>query len=336
MVCPLCCEELDLSDQNFLPCKCGYQVCMWCWHHIKENLNGLCPACRTPYQDDPHAFAAVDRNEIIKNKKERKAKEKERKEQLAAAVAAARAKVSGPVDAPRATRSQRGGPAAAAAGAAASSSSSSSSSSSGVRAPAPPRPPEPEQPFTAGTPAFPAEANYRSRLSSPLGADASPFAPRASLGLRGVTDGGGGASVVERPVAEEDDRRRRLGRYNGAPWGENGYRRETPRKTAVPLFLSHEPSNWTDATTSIWSVSYTPRDGGWDAWRPRDDPLFDSRNMAAAAATSVLEEPNENHVDNASRKPVATNYGGPNSFWLHPAADDNVWGAPPPRSTYHL
>ena len=25
-VCPLCCEELDISDQNFLPCKCGYQV----------------------------------------------------------------------------------------------------------------------------------------------------------------------------------------------------------------------------------------------------------------------------------------------------------------------
>ena len=23
-VCPLCCEELDISDQNFLPCKCGY------------------------------------------------------------------------------------------------------------------------------------------------------------------------------------------------------------------------------------------------------------------------------------------------------------------------
>lgn len=36
---------------------------MWCWHHIKENLNGLCPACRTPYNSDPHAFSAVDRQE---------------------------------------------------------------------------------------------------------------------------------------------------------------------------------------------------------------------------------------------------------------------------------
>ena len=24
--CPLCVEEMDLSDQNFLPCPCGYKV----------------------------------------------------------------------------------------------------------------------------------------------------------------------------------------------------------------------------------------------------------------------------------------------------------------------
>ncbi len=70
--CPLCCEELDLSDRNFLPCPCGYQVCIWCWHHIKDELNGLCPACRSPYSDDPHIFAAVDRSEVIKNEKRRK------------------------------------------------------------------------------------------------------------------------------------------------------------------------------------------------------------------------------------------------------------------------
>ena len=82
--CPLCIEEMDLSDKNFLPCPCGYkviiyiifhissicnhnlpyvQVCMWCWHHIRENLNGLCPNCRTPYNADPHAFSAVGRDE---------------------------------------------------------------------------------------------------------------------------------------------------------------------------------------------------------------------------------------------------------------------------------
>jgi CCR4-NOT transcription complex subunit 4 len=25
--CPLCVEEFDLSDRNFRPCTCGYQVC---------------------------------------------------------------------------------------------------------------------------------------------------------------------------------------------------------------------------------------------------------------------------------------------------------------------
>lgn len=27
------------------------QICRFCWHHIKENLNGRCPACRKPYDD---------------------------------------------------------------------------------------------------------------------------------------------------------------------------------------------------------------------------------------------------------------------------------------------
>ncbi len=82
ILCPLCCEELDLSDKNFLPCPCGYQVCMWCWHHIKDELNGLCPACRSPYSNDPHIFAAVDRSEVIKSEKRRK--------KAAAAAAASR------------------------------------------------------------------------------------------------------------------------------------------------------------------------------------------------------------------------------------------------------
>jgi len=51
--CPLCVEELDIHDRNFKPCPCGYQVCPFCWNHIRNNLNGLCPACRRPYSDQP-------------------------------------------------------------------------------------------------------------------------------------------------------------------------------------------------------------------------------------------------------------------------------------------
>lgn len=79
-VCPLCCEELDISDRQFFPCKCGYQVCMWCWHRIRETESGLCPACRTPYGDDPHEFSAVDVEEVLKANKEKEAAAKRERE----------------------------------------------------------------------------------------------------------------------------------------------------------------------------------------------------------------------------------------------------------------
>ncbi|KAH6803991.1 RNA binding family protein [Perilla frutescens var. frutescens] len=55
--CPLCAEEMDWTDQQFMPCKCGYQVCVWCWHHIidmaeKDEAEGRCPACRTIYEKE--------------------------------------------------------------------------------------------------------------------------------------------------------------------------------------------------------------------------------------------------------------------------------------------
>lgn len=30
--CPLCCNPFDATDKHFRPCKCGYQICAWCWH----------------------------------------------------------------------------------------------------------------------------------------------------------------------------------------------------------------------------------------------------------------------------------------------------------------
>ena len=31
-ICPLCVEEMDLTDRQLKPCQCGYEVC--CWDHI--------------------------------------------------------------------------------------------------------------------------------------------------------------------------------------------------------------------------------------------------------------------------------------------------------------
>ncbi|XP_020271339.1 uncharacterized protein LOC109846491 isoform X2 [Asparagus officinalis] len=53
--CPLCTEAMDLTDQQFKPCKCGYQMCVWCWNHLVEEAEKdavLCPACRNPYDKE--------------------------------------------------------------------------------------------------------------------------------------------------------------------------------------------------------------------------------------------------------------------------------------------
>jgi len=52
---------------------------MWCWHRIRESETGLCPACRTPYGEDPHQFTALDVEEVLKaNKAAQAAAKRER------------------------------------------------------------------------------------------------------------------------------------------------------------------------------------------------------------------------------------------------------------------
>lgn len=79
--CPLCMEEIDITDKYFKPCPCGYQVCRFCWNHIKENINGLCPACRRPYTESDVEFKPVSAQELVRIKTARKKREKDRKEQ---------------------------------------------------------------------------------------------------------------------------------------------------------------------------------------------------------------------------------------------------------------
>ncbi|KAJ3501129.1 hypothetical protein NM208_g17000 [Fusarium decemcellulare] len=63
--CPLCIEEFDLSDRNFRPCPCGYQVCQFCFNNIKNNMNGLCPACRRPYDEKTIQWKVVTQEEYV-------------------------------------------------------------------------------------------------------------------------------------------------------------------------------------------------------------------------------------------------------------------------------
>lgn len=46
--CPICYEDLDLTDSSFLPCSCGFRLCLFCHKRILE-ADGRCPGCRKQY-----------------------------------------------------------------------------------------------------------------------------------------------------------------------------------------------------------------------------------------------------------------------------------------------
>eukprot|EP00063_Salmo_salar_P089499 XP_014064334.1 PREDICTED: CCR4-NOT transcription complex subunit 4-like [Salmo salar] len=80
MECPLCLESLEIDDANFFPCTCGYQICRFCWHRIRTDENGLCPACRKPYPEDPAVYNPLSAEELQRIKNEKKAKQVEKKQ----------------------------------------------------------------------------------------------------------------------------------------------------------------------------------------------------------------------------------------------------------------
>lgn len=46
--CPICCEDFDVTDLSFLPCPCGFQLCLFCHQRILE-VDSRCPGCRHQY-----------------------------------------------------------------------------------------------------------------------------------------------------------------------------------------------------------------------------------------------------------------------------------------------
>ena len=81
---PLCVEEMDISDKNFKPCPCGYQICQFCYNNIRQNpeLNGRCPGCRRLYDDESVEYKTVSAEEykLMQLKKEKREREKKQKE----------------------------------------------------------------------------------------------------------------------------------------------------------------------------------------------------------------------------------------------------------------
>lgn len=81
--CPLCLDAFELDDQSFYPCPCEYQICRFCWHRIKSDENGLCPACRQPYSDLPAQFQPLSKEQLTNMRIDKKNKASERKAKLA-------------------------------------------------------------------------------------------------------------------------------------------------------------------------------------------------------------------------------------------------------------
>ncbi|XP_063938189.1 uncharacterized protein LOC135148011 [Daucus carota subsp. sativus] len=50
--CPICSEDMDSTDLSFLPCSCGFQLCLFCHKRILEQHCGRCPGCREPYDNN--------------------------------------------------------------------------------------------------------------------------------------------------------------------------------------------------------------------------------------------------------------------------------------------
>ncbi|KAF0889849.1 hypothetical protein E2562_033238 [Oryza meyeriana var. granulata] len=90
--CPLCAEEMDITDQQLKPCKCGYEICVWCWHHImdmaeKDDTEGRCPACRTRYDKDRIVkMAATCERTVVEKNVDKKQKTQKVKSKAATAA----------------------------------------------------------------------------------------------------------------------------------------------------------------------------------------------------------------------------------------------------------
>lgn len=44
-----------------MPC----QICQFCYNNIKTTMNGLCPACRRPYDDSTIEFKNITPEECV-------------------------------------------------------------------------------------------------------------------------------------------------------------------------------------------------------------------------------------------------------------------------------
>lgn len=77
--CPLCIEDMDITDKNLKPCPCGFQICQFCYNNIRSGPDqyNRCPACRRPYDD-----ASIEYKTLTPEEMKQEQERKQRKEQI--------------------------------------------------------------------------------------------------------------------------------------------------------------------------------------------------------------------------------------------------------------
>jgi len=79
--CPVCCNDLDVTDKHMRYCECGFRPCLWCYHQIleeaqKDNLPARCPNCRSEYDQNKISMQHIEEDkleeELAKLKKSKK------------------------------------------------------------------------------------------------------------------------------------------------------------------------------------------------------------------------------------------------------------------------
>ena len=59
-----------------------FQICRFCWNKIRTEGSGNCPACRSPYSENPADFKPLTAEELAKIKAEKRQKDLAKKQRI--------------------------------------------------------------------------------------------------------------------------------------------------------------------------------------------------------------------------------------------------------------
>eukprot|EP01065_Artemidia_motanka_P037179 TRINITY_DN4548_c3_g1_i1.p1 TRINITY_DN4548_c3_g1~~TRINITY_DN4548_c3_g1_i1.p1 ORF type:complete len:939 (+),score=295.16 TRINITY_DN4548_c3_g1_i1:102-2819(+) len=81
--CLICTDVIESHDLDFVPCPCGFRICVWCWHKLRDECpetdEPKCPGCRAVY--DPTAALSGPGPQARKAQQRQRPKQQGREQQ---------------------------------------------------------------------------------------------------------------------------------------------------------------------------------------------------------------------------------------------------------------